>query len=134
MFCETVSFCFNTGSGATGVGRNCDFLAEALSVINSETVVKCVLDGPPDMAPVWLQQSLPQEQCEGPVSRFRTVESANSPNLDPFTLQLESERLEDSKFLWGRQDDDSCMSSLKDELNSTALALSCGSLSRLYNK
>ena len=57
-----------SGSGATGVARNCDFLAEALSVISSETVVKCVLDGPPDMAPVWLQQSLPQEQCEGAVS------------------------------------------------------------------
>ena len=50
------------------MARNCDFLAEALSVISSETVVKCVLDGPPDMAPVWLQQSLPQEQCEGAVS------------------------------------------------------------------
>ena len=56
------------GSGATGVGRNCDFLADALAVINSETVVKCVLDGPPDMAPTWLQQSLPEGQCTNSVS------------------------------------------------------------------
>ena len=113
------------------MARNCDFLAEALSVISSETVVKCVLDGPPDMAPVWLQQSLPQEQCEGAVSEAGSAYTVDICKTIP-NFQLESERLEDSKFLWGRQDDDSCLSSLKDELNSTALALSCGSLSRYF--
>ena len=58
-----------SGTGATGVARNCDFLAESLATINSETVVKCVLDGPSDLTPSWLQQNLPPSaECSYSVS------------------------------------------------------------------
>ena len=37
---------------------------------------------------------------------------------------------EDTKFLWGRRDDESCLEKLKDNLNSTSLAEYCGIFSR----
>ena len=37
---------------------------------------------------------------------------------------------EDTKFLWGRRDDESCLQKLKDNLNSTSLAEYCGIFSR----
>ena len=37
---------------------------------------------------------------------------------------------EDTKFLWGRRDDESCLAKLKDNLNSTSLAEYCGIFSR----
>ena len=37
---------------------------------------------------------------------------------------------EDTKFLWGRRDDESCLDKLKDNLNSTSLAEYCGIFSR----
>jgi hypothetical protein len=40
---------YNTGA------RTCDFLKEAMSTVNQQTVVKCVLDGPSDFVPYWIQ-------------------------------------------------------------------------------
>ena len=47
-------FC-QTGSSARGVARSCDFLKEAISTVNPLTTVKCVLDGPTDFVPFWIQ-------------------------------------------------------------------------------
>ena len=43
------------GNSASGVARNCDFLADAISTVNSRTRVLCVLDGPSDFTPFWIQ-------------------------------------------------------------------------------
>ena len=98
------------GSGISGaaVGRTCDFLHDAVATVNGDVDVRCVVDGSPDFNPTWLGGQVPD--CSSSVER--------------------DDDLEKTKFLWGRQDDESCVEALKDDLNSTALAAHCGSLSR----
>lgn len=92
------------GSGARGAGRNCDFLASAIATVNKDAKVRCVLDGV-DLVPYWVRGDDCQE------------------------LSL---RHEEQKFLWGRQDDESCVADGRDRLNSTELALSCGVFSKYF--
>ena len=44
-----------SGNSASGVARNCDYLADAISTVNIRTRVRCVLDGPSDFNPFWIQ-------------------------------------------------------------------------------
>ena len=90
-----------SGSGARGAARNCDFLAEAVATVNPRATVRCVLDGA-DYVPYWVQAP----DC-------RTAS-----------------RAEAQKFLWSRQDDESCLEEYKDRLNSTELAEQCGMYSK----
>eukprot|EP00095_Tigriopus_kingsejongensis_P001054 maker-scaffold631_size122145-snap-gene-0.37 protein:Tk01054 transcript:maker-scaffold631_size122145-snap-gene-0.37-mRNA-1 annotation:"hypothetical protein CAPTEDRAFT_219523" len=93
-----------SGSGARGVGRNCDFLADAIKTVNQKTEVKCVLDGV-DLVPYWVHD----DNC-----------------------QHAHERPEVQKYLWGRQDDESCIQKHEDRVNSTELASICGTFSRSW--
>ena len=72
--------------------------------MNSGAKVRCVLDGI-DLVPYWVKE----EGCT-------TSEEKN----------------EAQKFLWGRSDDESCLTGNKDKLNSTALARECGTFSRYW--
>lgn len=93
-----------SGSGARGAARNCDFLADAVKTVNENTKVRCVLDGV-DLFPYWVQS----EDCE---------DAKQKP--------------EAQKYLWDRQDDESCIEENKDKVNSTELANLCGSFSRSW--
>lgn len=93
-----------SGSGARGAARNCDHLTEAVATVNSGAKVRCILDGI-DLVPFWVKEA----DC-------KTAE----------------EKEEAKKFLWGRSDDESCLEENKDKLNSTALALECGTFSRYW--
>eukprot|EP00094_Tigriopus_californicus_P009354 TCALIF_09019-PB protein Name:"Protein of unknown function" AED:0.11 eAED:0.12 QI:206/0.75/0.66/1/1/1/9/985/816 len=94
----------NKGSGARGAARNCDFLANAIKTVNENTKVRCVLDGV-DLVPYWVQS----ENCFEP-----------------------KEKPEAQKYLWDRQDDESCIEENKDKVNSTELANLCGAFSRSW--
>ncbi len=94
-----------SGSGARGAARNCDFVSESLSTVGSAGQrVRCVLDGP-DLAPYWVRP----DRCSAPKGD------------------------EAEKVLWGRQDDESCLSANRDSMNSTELATACGTLARCLN-
>lgn len=101
-----------SGNSASGVARNCDFLADAISTVNSRTRVRCVLDGPTDFNPFWIQDIMTNKSS----TCGKTVKQV----------------AEDTKFLWGRRDDESCLQNLKDDLNSTSLAEYCGIFSRSW--
>ena len=103
-------FVLYIGNSASGVARNCDFLADAISTVNSRTRVLCVLDGPSDFTPFWIQDIM--------------------TNKSDTCGKTEKQIVEDTKFLWGRRDDESCVQKLKDDLNSTSLAEYCGIFSR----
>ena len=51
-------------------------------------------------------------------------------NVNLIFLSQVKQVAEDTKFLWGRRDDESCLAKLKDDLNSTSLAEYCGIFSR----
>jgi len=85
-----------SGSSARGVARTCDFLKEAMSTVNQQTVVKCVLDGPSDFVPYWIQDD----------ERTMTYCLKNRQ-----ALALKDE--ETRRFLWGRADDESCLKDLQ---------------------
>lgn len=97
-----------SGSGARGVGYNCDFVADALRSVNPSTDVRCIADAP-DFVPWWVKTDT--EKCE---------------NKD-------YELLEEEKFLWGRADDESCVEDNEDVVNSTELAHKCGIWSRYFS-
>ena len=96
-----------SGSGARGVGYNCDFLADAIATVNPSTDVRCVADAP-DFIPWWVKTET--DQCE---------------NKD-------YDQLEREKFFWGRADDESCVEQNEDLVNSTELAHKCGVWSRYF--
>lgn len=100
-----------SGSGARGVGHGCDYLSEAIASVNEKTQVKCVLDGP-DLTPYWLNDDVAQNRCE--------------------TSGTEAFLEEQTKQLWGRTDDESCVRDLENELNETDLANTCGMFSRYW--
>ena len=102
---------WSLGSGARGVGHGCDYLSEAIASVNEETQVKCVLDGP-DLTPFWLNDDVAQTRCE--------------------TSGTEAFLEEQTKQLWGRTDDESCVRDLENELNETELANTCGMFSRYW--
>jgi len=96
-----------SGSGARGVGLNCDFVSEAFRALSPDTDVRCLMDGG-DFTPWWVTTE--EEKCKG--------ENFN--------------RLEGEKFLWGRKDDESCLELTENKSNSTELAHKCGVLSRYW--
>jgi hypothetical protein len=100
-----------SGSGARGVGHSCDYLAEAIANVNDKAEIKCVLDGP-DMLPYWVHDSIAEERCEN-----ETMEAFFETN---------------TKELWGRTDDESCVRSLESKANETTLAETCGIFSRYW--
>ena len=71
-----------SGSGARGVGYNCDFLATAIREVNSRAQVRCIADSP-DLVPWWVRS----EECGG----------------------RGEERVEQEERLWGRRGDASCV-------------------------
>lgn len=96
-----------SGSGARGVGFNCDYVREAFGALSPGTDVRCLMDGG-DFTPWWVATD--EEKCKG--------ENIN--------------RLEGEKFLWGRKDDESCVDLAENKSNSTELAHRCGLLSRYW--
>jgi len=96
-----------SGSGARGVGLQCDYVREALKAISPGMDVRCLMDGG-DLVPWWV--TTPSQQCQG-------------TNIN---------RLEDEKFLWGRDDDSSCLAQNENTSNSTDLAHRCGVSSRYW--
>ena len=93
------------GSGSRAAARNCDFLSKAIASVNPSADVKCILDGI-DLVPYWVTDPLCHEQLAA--------------------------QEEAKKFLWGREDDEKCIKDNKDSLNSTELALACGTYSRYW--
>ena len=67
-------FPLTIGNSASGVSRNCDFLADAIKTVNSRTRVRCVLDGPTDFNPFWIQDIMNNKSssCGKTVSRYIT--------------------------------------------------------------
>jgi hypothetical protein len=87
-----------SGSGARGVGYNCDFVAEAMAEVNPSTNVRCLADSP-DLSPWWVKR---EGQCNS------------------------TKKVEEEEKLWSRKADASCLKGVKQSGNSTARALSCG--------
>jgi len=96
-----------SGSGARGVGYNCDFVTSAMTGINPGVDVRCLADGP-DFVPWWVKTQA--QQCGG-------------EDLH----QLESEMT-----LWGRVGDSSCVRDNEGVLSPALLARRCGWLSQYW--
>lgn len=94
-----------SGAGARGVGFNCDYVGEAMTAVNPEVDVRCLLDSP-DLVPWWVRT----EDCQG-------------RDLNQMELQ---------HLIWGRQVDQSCLLANQDSLNTTELYHKCGLFSRYW--
>jgi hypothetical protein len=95
-----------SGSGADGVVRNCDLLADSLAAAAADgrkpPTVKCVADGGGLVAPHW-------------VTDCSARRAARAESMDA---------------LVGRRSDESCLAANNAKMNSSALALECGDFSR----
>jgi hypothetical protein len=99
----------SSGSGARGAGRSCDFLSDSIATVSPRAKIRCVLDGI-DLVPYWV----------------------NSPEC--FSTDHKSKE-ESQKFLWGREDDTSCLDKNRDVvLNSSELSVRCGGIFSKYWK
>jgi len=93
-----------SGSGARGVGYNCDFVRSALVGVNQAVDVRCLADSP-DFVPWWVKTE--EQQCQG----------------------RDLQKLEREKTLWRRADDSSCV---KNNEASPSLSYRCGVLSQYW--
>ena len=90
-----------SGSGARGVGYNCDFLATAIREVNSRAQVLNITA---------LDQTT---ACFITLRQVRCI--ADSPDLVPWWVRSEEcggrgeERVEQEERLWGRRGDASCV-------------------------
>jgi len=96
-----------SGTGARGVGYNCDYVSDAFHTVNSRADVRCILDSP-DFIPWWVRTEA--DQCKG---------------QDYNALELEH-------FLWGKEADQSCMEESRRSVNSSELYHKCGVFSRYW--
>ena len=94
-----------SGSGARGVGHNCDYVGEAMRAVNPELAMSCVLDGP-DLVPWWVK-----------------TDDCNGRDLNEMELQ---------HLIWGRQVDQSCLRANSEALNTSELYHKCGQFSRYW--
>merc|ERR1712117_724562 len=96
-----------SGGGARGVAYNCDYVRDAITAVNPQTDVRCILDGP-DLVPWWLKTE--QDTCKG--------QDYNS--------------LEQEHYLWGKQADQSCIEEEEQTGNTSEVFHKCGVFSRFW--
>ena len=98
-----------SGSGARGVGYNCDYVSEAISSVNPGADTRCLLDSP-DLVPWWVRTEA--ETCRG-----RDLNTAEREQL-----------------LWAKQPDQSCVEAEAARTNSSVseAAHVCGLFSRYW--
>ena len=98
-----------SGSGARGVGYNCDYVSEAITSVNPGADTRCLLDSP-DLVPWWVRTEA--ETCRG-----RDLNTAEREQL-----------------LWAKQPDQSCVEAEAARTNSSVseAAHVCGLFSRYW--
>lgn len=94
-----------SGSGARGVGYNCDYVSDAIKTVNNRADVRCILDGP-DFTPWWVKTDV--ASCKG----------------------KDINRLEQEHFLWGKVADQSCVKASAG--NTSEIFHQCGVFSRYW--